>query len=294
MEIEEIYTQHYLPSKKAKCAPSTVAGYESSMRRYVLPKWGKNEIEDIDIDELQEWVNDIEPAGASEKAFKCLRQVIRWWIKRERLSITDPTVFIELKKKKPYTPEVLDAEEAAEMLRALYGHWTEAVAICSVTLGLRRGEACALEWSDINLKTGEVKINKSRQYVNGQIITVQTKTEKSTRSCYLPKFAKQRLRQIRKKNGLITGDVSPDVVARAIKQECKKKNAPFVSMTNMRHTWATLAIESGVGIETVAMMLGHSEIDTAYNHYIVPRKSICQEAQASVEKLLMAKANKPK
>lgn len=293
MNLEEIYYQYYLPEKKIKCAPSTVAGYESSMKKWVLPKWGTVPIEEIDVDSLQTWVNEVEPAGASEKAFKCLRQIIRWWIKRKRLTITDPTCFIELKKKKPYSPQVLDAEEVSEMLRALYGHWTEAAIICAVTLGLRRGEACALEWSDINLKTGEVQINKSRQYINGEIITTQTKTEKSTRSCYLPKFAKQRLRQIKKK-GLITGNVSPEVVARAAKQECKKKGAPYVSMTNMRHTWATLAIESGVGIETVAMMLGHTEIDTAYNHYIVPRKSICQEAQASVEKLLLSSAKKIK
>ena len=50
-------------------------------------------------------------------------------------------------------------------------------------------------------------------------------------------------------------------------------------MTNLRHTWATLAIEAGIGIETVAMMLGHTEIGTAYEHYIVPRKSVCVQAQ---------------
>lgn len=65
-------------------------------------------------------------------------------------------------------------------------------------------------------------------------------------------------------------------------------------MTNMRHTWATLAIEAGIGIETVAMMLGHTEISTAYNHYIITRKTICQEAQAAVERLLFAKAKKVK
>lgn len=293
MKLIDIYENHYLPEKTSKRAASTVAGYDSSMRLHVLPRWGECEIEDICPDDLQEWIDSFELAGAAEKAFKCLRQIIRWWVRKKRLHIADPTIYIELNSRKPYRPDVLDAEEISEMLRGLWGHWTEPVAICAITLGLRRGEACALEWSDINLKTGEVRINKSRQYINGQIITVKTKTEKSTRSCYLPKFAKQRLRQIKKK-GLLTGDVPPDTVARAIKAECKKKGAPCVSMTNMRHTWATLAIESGVGIETVAMMLGHTEIDTAYNHYIVPRKSICQEAQASVEKLLMAKAKKPK
>lgn len=293
MKLIDIYEQHYLPEKTTKRAASTVAGYDSSMRLYVLPRWGECEIEDICPDDLQEWVDSFNQAGAGEKAFKCLRQVIRYWIRKKRLHVVDPTVYVEVNHPKPYRPEVLDAEEVTEMLRALYGHWTEAVAICAVTLGLRRGEACALEWSDINLKTGEVRINKSRQYVNGQIITVKTKTEKSTRSCYLPKFARKRLKQIKGK-GLIIGDVSPDKAARAIKSRCKKMNFPYVSMTNMRHTWATLAIEAGVGIETVAMMLGHTEISTAYEHYIVPRKTICQEAQAAVEKLIFANAKKNK
>ena len=293
MRIIDIYEQHYLPEKASKRAASTIAGYDSSMRLHVLPRWGECEIEDICPDDLQEWVDSFELVGAAEKAFKCLRQIIRWWIKKKRLQVLDPTAYIEIAHRRTYRPDVLDAAEASEMLRALWGHWTEAVAICSVTLGLRRGEACALEWSDINLKTGEVRISKSRQYVNGQIITVKTKTEKSTRSCYLPKFARQRLKQI-KGHGLLIGDVSPDKAARAIKSQCKKMGAPYVSMTNMRHTWATLAIEAGVGIETVAMMLGHTEISTAYNHYIIPRKTICQDAQAAVEKLLFSNSKKIK
>lgn len=177
------------------------------------------------------------------------------------------------------------------MLRGFWGHPYEAVIICAITLGLRRGEACGLEWSDINLKTGAVNINKSRQYVKGEVITVRTKTNRSTRTVYLPKFALQRLKQIKGK-GLITGDVSPDKVSRQIKSWCKKHSLPHVSMTNMRHTWATLAVEAGVGIETVAMMLGHTEISTAYNHYIVPRKTICTEAQSKVESLLFDRAPK--
>lgn len=291
MRIIDIYNDHYLPDKTAKRAASTIAGYDSSMHLYVLPKWGECEIENIDPDELQEWVDNIECIGAAKKAFKCLRQIIRWWIKHKRLHISDPTVFVEVRQKMPYRPEVLEADQVTEMLRGFWGHPYEAVIICAITLGLRRGEACGLEWSDINLKTGAVNINKSRQYVKGGVITVRTKTNRSTRTVYLPKFALQRLKQIKGK-GLITGDVSPDKVSRQIKSWCKKHSLPHVSMTNMRHTWATLAVEAGVGIETVAMMLGHTEISTAYNHYIVPRKTICTEAQAKVESLLFDRAPK--
>lgn len=291
MKIIDIYEQHYLPEKTAKRAASTISGYDSSMRLHVLPRWGECEIEDIDPDDLQEWVDSFELNGAAEKAFKCLRQIIRWWVRKKRLHIADPTIYIELNSREPYRAEVLDATEVSDMLRGMWGHWAEAVTICAVTLGLRRGEACALEWSDINLKTGEVRINKSRQYIKGKTVTVRTKTDKSTRSCYLPKFARQRLKQI-KGTGLLTGDTSPDKVARAIKRQCERQEVPHVSMTNMRHTWATLAVEAGVEIETVAMMLGHTDISTAYNHYIIPRKTICQEAQAAVEKLLFDKAKK--
>lgn len=291
MKITDIYEQHYLPNKSAKRAASTIAGYDSSMRLHVLPKWGECEIEDIDPDNLQEWVDAFKCIGAAEKAFKCLRQIVRWWIKKNRLNISDPTAYIELRQKTPYRPDVLEASQTSDMLRGFWGHEQEAVVICAVTLGLRRGEACALEWSDINFKTGAVYINKSRQYGKGEVITVRTKTNRSTRTLYLPKFALKRLKQI-KGHGLLTGDISPDKVSRRVKSHCEKNNLPHVSMTNMRHTWATLAVEAGVGIETVAMMLGHTDISTAYNHYIVPRKTICTEAQAKVEHLLFSSAPK--
>lgn len=247
MKIIDIYEQHYLPDKSSKRAASTIAGYESSMHLHVLPKWGEHTIEEIDPDELQEWVDSFDCVGAAEKALKCLRQIIRWWIKHKRLHVVDPTTYIELEQKMPYRPDVLEASQTNEMLRGFWSHELEAVVICAITLGLRRGEACGLEWSDINFKTGAVHINKSRQYVNGEIITVRTKTDRSTRTLYLPKFALRRLKQI-KGHGLLTGDISPDKVSRRIKSHCKKNNIPHVSMTNMRHTWATLAVEAGVGI----------------------------------------------
>lgn len=289
MNIVEIYEKHYLPEKTSKRRASTVAGYDSSVRLHVLPRWGACEIEDVDPDELQEWVDSFERPGAAEKAFKCLRQIVRWWIKAKRLRVSDPTVYVELPQLEPYRPEVLEADEVTSMLRGVWGHPMEAVTICAVTLGLRRGEACGLQWSDINLKTGEVRVSKSRQCVNGAVVTVGTKTDKSNRTCYLPRFAVKRLRQLKGK-GLITGETSPDRVARSVKAWCRRRGLPHVSMTNMRHTWATLAIEAGVGIETVAMMLGHTDISTAYEHYIVPRKSICQEAQAAVERYMFEHA----
>lgn len=296
MTIAAIYNDHYLPEKTAKRAPSTVAGYDSSTRLHVLPRWGVYEIDEIDPDELQEWVDSFDLPGAAIKAFKCLRQIVRWWIKRKRLRIQDPTVYVELPSLEPYRPETLDAEELVEFQRGFWGHDLEAFVLMDSSLGARRGEACAIDLrKDINWKTGEVRLGPSRQCVRGEVVTLPAKTDKSNRAGYLPKYVLRRLKQICKgRKGLIIGDLTPDQVARRIKAHCKRMNLPYVSPTNMRHTWATLAIEAGVGIETVSMMLGHTDITTAYNHYIVPRKSICVQAQDAVERYIFAHAPKPK
>ena len=281
MTFEEIAAA-YIAEKRRVRRESTVEGYESSIRLHILPRWGGVALNAIDPDELQAWVLSFDKAGAAEKAYKTLRQIIRWAIRKYRLRIYDPTTAgIELPHKPAYHPHVMDASEARDYLRGMWGCVAEAVAICSLTLGLRRGESCALTWGDIDLRTGEVRISKSRQDVRSGTVVVPPKTDRSDRSLWLPAFALKRLRQLAKghrKADLIC-PLSPTAIARRIKSWCKSHQLPHVSMTNLRHTWATLAIEAGIGIETVAMMLGHTEIGTAYEHYIVPRKSVCVQAQ---------------
>lgn len=53
MKLIDIYEQHYLPEKTQKRAASTIAGYDSSMRLHVLPRWGECEIEDICPDDCR-------------------------------------------------------------------------------------------------------------------------------------------------------------------------------------------------------------------------------------------------
>lgn len=281
MNIEETAAA-YIAEKRRVRRASTVEGYESALGIHVIPRWGSLEIAEIDPDDIQAWVLSFDKPGAAEKAYKTLRQVIRWDIRKYRLRVYDPTTAgIELPRKPAYHPQVLGASEARDYLRGLWGCAAEAVALCSLTLGLRRGESCAPTWGDIDLRTGEVRISKSRQDVRSGTVVVPPKTDRSDRSLWLPGFALKRMRQLAKghaKVDLICG-LSPSVAARRIKSWCKSHDLPHVSMTNLRHTWATLAIEAGIGIETVAMMLGHTEIGTAYEHYIVPRRSVCVQAQ---------------
>ena len=216
MTIAEI-ADLYLTDKRRTRRESTVEGYESALRLHVLPRWGSMAVEEIEPDAIQDWVALFDLPGASEKAYKTLRQVIRWAIRRLGLRVYDPTTAgIELPRKPAYRPQVLDAAQARDYLRGLWGCEAEAAAICSLTLGLRRGESCALTWGDVNLRTGEVRISKSRQDVRSGTVVVPPKTDRSDRSLWLPAFALRRLRQLakgRRKSDLIC-PLSPTATAR--------------------------------------------------------------------------------
>lgn len=54
-----------------------------------------------------------------------------------------------------------------------------------------------------------------------------------------------------------------------------------------RHTWATIAIEAGAGIEAVAMMLGHGSINTTQQYYLQPTRKICAGVQALVSERIV-------
>ena len=290
LTLAEIAEQHYLPEKRRRRRANTVEGYESALRCHVLPRFGHRSVADIEHGDIQEWVDSFDRPGAAEKAYKTLRQVIRWAVRKWAMLVIDPTVGIELPRKPAYRFDTLSAKHLIKRLRGMWGHRLEPTCILSSALGLRPGESYALEWGDIDWRSGKVVVDKTLQQVRGGVRLYPTKTPKGDRELYLPKWALDRLRMLHrdagKPSGRIIGDLTPSQVAGRIKRFAKRAKLPEITMQNTRHTWGTLAAEAGVPIETIAMQLGHSSIDVAYEHYMRRTKTIMQGAQRMFTKHL--------
>lgn len=272
MNIAEIVNDHYLPEKKLRRRANTVEGYESAFRCHVLPRWGGFEISEIDRDEIQEWVDGFERPGAGWKAYKTLRQVIRWAIRKLKMLVIDPTIGIEKPRTAPYFPQVLTASALKKRVEGFEGHEHEATVILQSALGLRPGENYALDWKDINMSTGVVKVHKTLQQFKGGAALYLPKTPKGWRDLILPKWAFDSLREIWRSlgrpKGRIIGTLSPSAISGRIKRHAARMKLPKVTMENTRHTWGTLAVEAGGDIATIAMMMGHSDITTTYRYYL--------------------------
>lgn len=294
MKLNEFVETKFWPYCE-KLRRNTVVGYESAYRCHIEPRFGNCELGDITVEAIELWLALFEKTGAAKKAYAVLRCMLRKAYKWEQIPF-DPTVLqVDVPHHPRYRPEILEDHEIIDVLRGLYGTEIEAVVLCSVTLGLRRCESCGLTWGDIDLRNGAVHINRGRHYIHGEVLVYPCKTDLSHRTVYLPRFALTRIRELAKgksKNEWLC-ELSPDAIARRYKAACKRLGLPYVSLKNLRHSYATSQLRSGVDTSILSQMLGHYDVRTTERYYLIPDAKLHKAAQSVWERNLLKKAKMP-
>ena len=287
---------NYIEAKsegRKKVRPNTLEGYLSAIKCHLMPRWRGREVEGITCDELQEWVDGFEKAGAARKSFNTFRQIYRWYLRTYRVRIWDETQGVELPSAPRRKPAALTAEQANRAMRDMRGEEWEPCALIQLSCGLRPCEAIALTWADVNLREGTVSVTKGLHEAFGEVYESPTKTEKSTRTVVLPSYAVQRLREVRRERQARRGDrlcgLTPGKYRRRVRAWFARRKVRMCAQ-HLRHTYGTLAVQSGVAIETVALMLGHSTTSTAYEHYLVSNAALLKDAQKQFGRMVVAAA----
>ena len=144
-----------------------------------------------------------------------------------------------------------------------------ALYVLAVTTGMRNGEILGLQWRDIDLDAGTLKVR--RTVFNGVIST--PKTARSKRGIRLPKMAVDALRQhprssewvFSSKNG--TSLSVHNLHNRSWKPLLRDAGLPDIRFHDLRHTCATLLLSKGVHPKLVQELLGHSSIEITLDTY---------------------------
>ena len=130
--------------------------------------------------------------------------------------------------------------------------------------GLRRGELLGLHWEDIDLEQQTITVRRQVVRINGQVVKAPLKTKNSYRTLSIGADAVEILRQQKGKVGgtyvfpsPTGGPISPDSVLHMLHRVLNRAGLPKVRFHDLRHTFATLALQNGVDIKTVSGMLGH-------------------------------------
>jgi integrase len=192
----------------------------------------------------------------------------------------------------------LDEVLSKEQLKALL-EWIREKSLIAMT-GMRRSEAIALRWVDINFEEGMMSVRRAADTSLSRSVKA-TKTYKS-RHVKLDNQTLELLasyRELRSKLGhqFATGEayifstidnnlrVPNDVTARWSRLIMKAKeelsNLPSVTIKGLRHTHATLLLQSGINPKIVQERLGHSDIGTTLDIYTHVTPTIQSEAVKS-------------
>ena len=135
-----------------------------------------------------------------------------------------------------------------------------------LTTGLRRGELLALLWEDVDVKNQSIFVSKSVSRLDGELVVSEPKTQHSIRTILIPQQAVDLLVQehaLHPDNPYLfpspaTGGMySPETVARIHKRILKDAGLETCRFHDLRHTYATLALQNGVDIKTLSRTLGH-------------------------------------
>jgi integrase len=152
--------------------------------------------------------------------------------------------------------------------------------------GLRRGEALALRWENIDLKKQTLWVRGTLARSDRGLYLSSPKTKTSIRQLHLPQhlvdlLASHQLAQNAEitsagnqymQKGFVfatkTGEpVDPRNIQRSVHIACKKAGLPAVSPHTLRHSAATTMLEAGIPIHIVSRQLGHSSINITVDVY---------------------------
>lgn len=173
----------------------------------------------------------------------------------------------------------LSTAEVGKLLEGAQGTRYQPVLALIALTGMRRGEALALKWSDVDFEAHTLSIRGTLARVDGALTVSEPKTERSRRVLPLsPAVSRlleahrraQRVERMRAANiwtetGHVftteTGKpVDPRNVFRALQAAAKKAKLEGIGLHTLRHSAATAMLENGVNLKAVSAFLGHSSI----------------------------------
>ena len=303
--------------KKVELKPSTFSNYLEVYDYYIKDSVvAKKSVQDITTNDLQKYYNLKTAEGFSSKTIRHMAVVINGaleYAERTGLIAANPNRHTILPKKKKFEAKVLTEDEVRRIIEVGTGEDIYPLVVLCMTCGLRKGEALSLKWNNVSLAERKLRIvgNLCRigmqEDDNGKRHSIyeilEPKTKSSIRTIYLPEVTYQALllqkqRQEREKeeyaeiyqdDGFVFArpdgrHLDPRQMMDHYHRFLQKCGVSDIRFHDLRHTAATMMLESGISIKIVQDILGHSNLTTTADIY----SHISENAKEKAMKLLEA------
>ena len=287
------------PIAELNLSPTTWHEYDRLLEKRILPRFGQTKVRAIRAADIDAFYAELERGGRTNGRplgsqsirhihglFRLLmNQAVRWgWIATSPVTRASP----------PRVPRheltIPPPEDVGKIIAKAEERDSDLACFLrlAVITGARRGEVCALRWTDVDMKTSTVGISRS---VVGErvsdLVEKGTKTHASRRisldtaTLESLKTQRQRSEERARASGTKLPDKAfvfsdspdggtpwrPNRVTHAFMRVCDDIGISGVRLHDLRHFAATRLLAAGVPVNTVAGRLGHANAATTLNVY---------------------------
>ena len=299
----------------AKVKDSTRDRYLTDIRNHIKPELGAIRIQDLKLLTVQKFLNHCKAKGLALKSVKNIYLVLNKALTRAQkdgLLKKNPCTDAEIPSYDAPQKEMrpLKDKEIPAFLKAIQGHPLEYLFYVALFTGMRESELIGLSWDCVDWDHETIHLYRQLKRARGKgapwVFT--TLKNRQDRTFTVPHSVMAVLQKARRKqaewklshgqlfqntdNLVFTNELGEHLATHTVwkqfKQIVSQLGLPEVRFHDLRHSYATLALQNGVDIKTVSTNLGHATVAFTMDKYAHVSMTMQKESAARMESFIMS------
>jgi len=286
--------------KKNSVRATTYTNYFLAIENHIRPELGNMQLKNIRPDHIQKFLNDMSGGKVRDMP------LAPWTVQKAKVILSGAFEQAIRNQIIPYNPvkatvppkmeqkdiRVLTEDEQKDFLRAVKGHRLEALYILTLATGLRRGEAIALTWDNIDFDSNTLTVKGSVSRVldtdtrKTYLTLSEPKTKSGRRQVPILSSLAQVLKEHKQRqddeiaaagsawqdnNIVFASNIGTYTEPRRVNMSMNKitdaAGLPRFTFHSLRHTFATRMLEANISAKIVQDVLGHADVTLTLNTY---------------------------
>jgi integrase len=314
--VREYLLKEWLPAIRGTIRPTTFASYAMHVEGHIVPALGSLQLSRLSAQAINAFYarllenGRLQGKGALSPAtvrrvhatlHRAGKDAVRW----QRLSV-NPVDAADPPRGKAEQRDLAawSAEQLASFLASVRDERLFALWRLLAMTGARRGEALGLRWEDLDVEAATITIRRALVPMGAEVLVSEPKTRRGRRAIALDPLTLEALkahaaRQADERSAcedwvesgyiFTTADgrpLDPHRISKAFERHLRAAALPRIPLHGLRHTYATLALSSGVNPRIVSGRLGHSTVALTLDIYSHVLPQADQEAADRIAALI--------
>lgn len=287
---------NWFNAQKINLKPSSIIKYKSLIENHIFPELGHRKLRELNSDLFYAFLESQRMNGnkkngrmLSASSLQTMLYILNASIKyaASKNMVAYFSIRLTGSGKETAPVQILEQHEEDTLDKFLSTHINRRNLgiMLSLYCGLRIGEVCALQWTDIDTKNAVLYVRRTVQRITDfsgksktKIHVGSPKSKSSVRAIPIPSFLVPIIFMLEQEDPpdayVLTGSIDRPLEPRTFQyyfaQILNISGIEKLNYHTLRHTFATNCIALGFDIKSLSEILGHSNVSITLNKYVHP------------------------